>query len=73
MTRNMNSTNNSLNPNSKKSTKEKRFSIHDAFEEETDDTIRVYGSTVVSHPTPKRNSKSTSSNDVTINFHEPAR
>lgn len=29
--------------------KQPRFSIHDAFEEENDEAIRVYGSTVVSH------------------------
>lgn len=30
-------------------TKQPRFSIHDAFEEENDEAIRVYGSTVVSN------------------------
>lgn len=29
--------------------KQPRFSIHDAFEEENDEAIRVYGSTVVSN------------------------
>lgn len=48
--------------------KEKRFSIHDAFEEETDEAIRVYGSTVIS--TPLR-AKTRSSDDVTIRVHDP--
>ena len=34
---------------------DKRFSIHDAFEEENDEAIRVYGSTVIS--TPIRNKR----------------
>lgn len=29
--------------------KQPRFSIHDAFEEENDEAIRVYGSTVISN------------------------
>lgn len=48
--------------------KEKRFSIHDAFEEETDEAIRVYGSTVIS--TPLR-AKTRSTDDVTIRVHDP--
>ena len=48
--------------------KEKRFSIHDAFEEETDEAIRVYGSTVIS--TPMR-SKQRSTDDVTIRIQDP--
>lgn len=43
--------------------KEKRFSIHDAFEEETDEAIRVYGSTVISTPVK---AKTRSTEDVTI-------
>lgn len=43
--------------------KEKRFSIHDAFEEETDEAIRVYGSTVISTPVK---AKARSTEDVTI-------
>lgn len=46
----------------------KRFSIHDAFEEETDEAIRVYGSTVIS--TPVR-AKTRSTEDVTIRVHDP--
>lgn len=48
--------------------KEKRFSIHDAFEEETDEAIRVYGSTVIS--TPMR-SKQRSTDDVSIRIQDP--
>ncbi|XP_055840427.1 uncharacterized protein LOC129908132 [Episyrphus balteatus] len=48
--------------------KEKRFSIHDAFEEETDEAIRVYGSTVIS--TPMR-AKTRSIDDVTIRIQDP--
>ena len=48
--------------------KDKRFSIHDAFEEETDEAIRVYGSTVIS--TPIR-AKTRSTDDVTIRVHDP--
>ncbi|XP_059613476.1 transmembrane protein 134 [Phlebotomus argentipes] len=47
--------------------KEKRFSIHDAFEEETDEAIRVYGSTVIS--TPMR-AKTRSTDDVSIRVHD---
>lgn len=36
--------------------KQPRFSIHDAFEEENDEAIRVYGSTVVSNVPPSRGS-----------------
>lgn len=36
--------------------KQPRFSIHDAFEEENDEAIRVYGSTVVSNIPPSRGS-----------------
>ncbi|CAD7083408.1 unnamed protein product [Hermetia illucens] len=46
----------------------KHFSIHDAFEEETDEAIRVYGSTVIS--TPVR-AKTRSIDDVTIRVHDP--
>lgn len=60
--------NNSNNYNSRN--KEKRFSIHDAFEEETDEAIRVYGSTVIS--TPMR-SKIRSTDDVTLKVHDDAR
>ena len=45
------------------SANQKRFSIHDAFEEETDEAIKVYGSTVIS--TPLRG-KTRSTDDVTI-------
>lgn len=38
--------------------KQPRFSIHDAFEEENDEAIRVYGSTVVSNVTRPANSGS---------------
>ncbi|XP_055380686.1 transmembrane protein 134 [Condylostylus longicornis] len=47
--------------------REKRFSIHDAFEEETDEAIRVYGSTVIS--TPIRQSRCT--DDITIRVNDP--
>lgn len=41
--------------------KQPRFSIHDAFEEENDEAIRVYGSTVVSNvPRPNVNSNNSS-------------
>lgn len=52
----------------RQSGKEKRFSIHDAFEEETDEAIRVYGSTVIS--TPMR-AKTRSTDDVTIRIQDP--
>ncbi|XP_049290486.1 transmembrane protein 134 isoform X1 [Anopheles funestus] len=45
----------------------KRFSIHDAFEEETDEVIKVYGSTVIS--TPMR-AKARSPDDVSIRIHD---
>lgn len=44
--------------------KEKRFSIHDAFEEETDEAIRVYGTTTVISTPVKAKNRST--DDVTI-------
>lgn len=47
--------------------KEKRFSIHDAFEEETDEAIRVYGSTVISTPVRAKNR---STDEVTINVQD---
>lgn len=50
--------------------KEKRFSIHDAFEEETDEAIRVYGSTVISTPVK---AKTRSTEDVTIRVQPDAR
>lgn len=49
--------------------KEKRFSIHDAFEEETDEAIKVYGSTVVSTPMRAK----TRADDVTISIHDPSK
>ncbi|XP_014092533.1 transmembrane protein 134 [Bactrocera oleae] len=54
--------------NSNRQGKEKRFSIHDAFEEETDEAIRVYGSTVIS--TPIR-AKQRSTDDVSIRIQDP--
>lgn len=42
--------------------KQPRFSIHDAFEEENDEAIRVYGSTVVSNVTRSANSASGNNN-----------
>ncbi|XP_058056882.1 transmembrane protein 134 isoform X2 [Anopheles bellator] len=48
----------------------KRFSIHDAFEEETDEVIKVYGSTVIS--TPMR-AKARSPDDVSIRIHDQSR
>lgn len=39
--------------------KQPRFSIHDAFEEENDEAIRVYGSTVISN-VPKPSSSGNS-------------
>ncbi|XP_039429107.1 transmembrane protein 134 isoform X1 [Culex pipiens pallens] len=48
----------------------KRFSIHDAFEEETDEVIKVYGSTVIS--TPMR-AKARSPDDVSIRVHHDQR
>lgn len=49
----------------------KRFSIHDAFEEETDEVIKVYGSTVISS-TPMR-AKARSPDDVSIRVHHDQR
>ncbi|XP_070070587.1 uncharacterized protein [Drosophila takahashii] len=40
------------------------FSIHDAFEEETDEAIRVYGSTVIS-------TQGRSTEDVSIRIQDP--
>ncbi|XP_049546611.1 transmembrane protein 134 isoform X2 [Anopheles darlingi] len=51
----------------KDTTNSKRFSIHDAFEEETDEVIKVYGSTVIS--TPMR-AKARSPDDVSIRIHD---
>ncbi|XP_058460991.1 transmembrane protein 134 isoform X2 [Malaya genurostris] len=48
----------------------KRFSIHDAFEEETDEVIKVYGTTVIS--TPIR-AKTRSPDDVSIRVHHDQR
>lgn len=48
----------------------KRFSIHDAFEEETDEVIKVYGSTVIS--TPIR-AKARSPEDITVRIHHDQR
>jgi len=45
------------------------FSIHDAFEEETDEAIRVYGSTVIS--TPMRGKQGRSTEDVSIRIQDP--
>ena len=57
------------NSNANRQNKEKRFSIHDAFEEETDEAIRVYGSTVIS--TPIRSAKQRSTDDVSIRIQDP--
>lgn len=46
--------------------KQTRFSIHDAFEEENDEAIRVYGSTVISNP--NRSSSIRSSNNPVSNL-----
>lgn len=43
--------------------KQPRFSIHDAFEEENDEAIRVYGSTVVSN-VPRPANSGTGNNSV---------
>lgn len=56
--------------NNNKNNKEKRFSIHDAFEEETDEAIRVYGSTVISTP---MHAKTRSTDDVAIRVHHDPR
>lgn len=54
-----------LPANSQNSMKQPRFSIHDAFEEENDEAIRVYGSTIVSNvPRP---ANSTGAGDATSN------
>lgn len=66
MARNIVKTSN--NGDTQRNGKDKRFSIHDAFEEETDEAIRVYGSTVIS--TPAR-AKTRSTEDVTIRVHDP--
>ncbi|KAL5292283.1 TMEM134 family protein [Megaselia abdita] len=62
---------NGLHQNQQNNTncKEKRFSIHDAFEEETDEAIKVYGSTVVSTPMRAK----TRADDVTISIHDPSK
>lgn len=48
--------------------KQTKFSIHDAFEEENDEAIRVYGSTVVSNPV-RANTRTT--DDVAIRIRDP--
>lgn len=45
---------------------QQRFSIHDAFEEETDEAIRVYGSTVISTPVRSKHQPARSPDDVSI-------
>lgn len=47
--------------------KQPRFSIHDAFEEENDEAIRVYGSTVISNiPKPSGSGAgNTTTNEMT--------
>lgn len=46
--------------------KQPRFSIHDAFEEENDEAIRVYGSTVISNlPKPSGSGGGYISNNAT--------
>lgn len=64
-----NNNNNNIQSNSKSSrpNKEKRFSIHDAFEEETDEAIRIYGSTVIS--TPMRSKQRP--HDISIRIQDP--
>lgn len=67
MSRSFSSNSNGLHQNQQNTNcKEKRFSIHDAFEEETDEAIKVYGTTVVS--TPMRAKRA---DDVTISIHDP--
>lgn len=56
--------------------KQPRFSIHDAFEEENDEAIRVYGSTVASNiPKPSGsgagNSDASASSNKSVNECDP--
>lgn len=53
--------------------KQPRFSIHDAFEEENDEAIRVYGSTVASNiPKPSGSGAVTSaSSNKSVNECDP--
>lgn len=50
------------------SNKQTKFSIHDAFEEENDEAIRVYGSTVVSNPVRP---KTRTTDEVAIRIRDP--
>lgn len=50
------------------SNKQTKFSIHDAFEEENDEAIRVYGTTVVSNPVRP---KTRTTDDVAIRIRDP--
>lgn len=50
------------------SNKQTKFSIHDAFEEENDEAIRVYGTTVVSNPVGP---KTRTTDDVAIRIRDP--
>lgn len=65
MSRNYGSDKKSSTNNNKE---QKKFSIVDAFEEETDEAIRVYGSTVISTP---MHSKTRSTDDITIRVNDP--
>lgn len=54
--------------NSAQINKQTRFSIHDAFEEENDEAIRVYGSTVISNPNRPASIRSSNSNNPVSNL-----
>ena len=53
--------------------REKRFTIDDAFEEENDEAIRVYGSTTERSPLKPKNRNIVSEDSIIVRIEDPNR
>jgi len=53
--------------------RERRFSIDDAFEEENDEAIRVYGSTTERSPLKPKNRNMISEDSIIVRIEDPIR
>jgi hypothetical protein len=53
--------------------RERRFTIDDAFEEENDDAIRVYGSTTERSPLKPKNRNIMSEDSIIVRIEDPVR
>jgi hypothetical protein len=53
--------------------RERRFTIDDAFEEENDDAIRVYGSTTERSPLKQKNRNIMSEDSIIVRVEDPDR